>query len=163
VRCIQWIGRRGLAKACVEGLLVSFSPYIAIIDGDLQHDEQLLPRVGGLESGTVDLVTRSGYVAGRGAVIGATGSGLAGSRCVLRTLSAIPKLLTLFGTSGCTAGFGARPRRYSICAVGAVANVGATSFAFTLHYTWWVAGVAGAVVGSVWNFAMFSVFTWRHG
>jgi dolichol-phosphate mannosyltransferase len=52
---------------------------------------------------------------------------------------------------------------YLICAVGAVANVGVTSFAFTLHYTWWVAGVAGAVVGSVWNFAMFSVFTWRHG
>ena len=27
--------------------------------------------------------------------------------------------------------------------------------------TWWLAGVAGAVVGSVWNFAMSSVFTWR--
>jgi putative flippase GtrA len=26
---------------------------------------------------------------------------------------------------------------------------------------WWLAGVAGAVVGSVWNFAMSSVFTWR--
>ena len=52
---------------------------------------------------------------------------------------------------------------YLICGVGAVANVGVASFAFTSHYTWWLAGVAGAVVGSVWNFAMSSVFTWRRG
>ena len=50
---------------------------------------------------------------------------------------------------------------YLICTVGAVANVGVASFAFTSHYTWWLAGVAGAVVGSVWNLAMSSVFTWR--
>ena len=52
---------------------------------------------------------------------------------------------------------------YLICGVGAVANVGVASFAFTSHYIWWLAGVAGAVVGSVWNFAMSSVFTWRRG
>ncbi len=45
VRCIQRIGRRGLASACVEGMLASSAPYIAVMDADLQHDEQLLPRM----------------------------------------------------------------------------------------------------------------------
>jgi dolichol-phosphate mannosyltransferase len=43
VRCIQRVGRRGLSSACVEGMLASSAPYLAIIDGDLQHDERLLP------------------------------------------------------------------------------------------------------------------------
>jgi len=50
---------------------------------------------------------------------------------------------------------------YLICGIGAIANVGVASYAFTSSHTWWLAGVAGAVVGSVWNFAMSSVFTWR--
>ena len=50
---------------------------------------------------------------------------------------------------------------YLICGIGAIANVGVASYAFTTSHTWWLAGVAGAVVGSVWNFAMSSVFTWR--
>ena len=45
VRCIQRIGRRGLASACVEGILASSAPYVAVMDADLQHDEQLLPRM----------------------------------------------------------------------------------------------------------------------
>jgi dolichol-phosphate mannosyltransferase len=45
VRCIQRIGRRGLASACVEGMLASSAPYIAVMDADLQHDDQLLPRM----------------------------------------------------------------------------------------------------------------------
>ena len=45
VRCIQRIGRRGLASACVEGILASSAPYVAVMDADLQHDEQLLPHM----------------------------------------------------------------------------------------------------------------------
>jgi dolichol-phosphate mannosyltransferase len=45
VRCIQRIGRRGLASACVEGILASSAPYVAVMDADLQHDERLLPRM----------------------------------------------------------------------------------------------------------------------
>jgi dolichol-phosphate mannosyltransferase len=45
VRCIQRIRRRGLASACVEGILASSAPYVAVMDADLQHDEQLLPRM----------------------------------------------------------------------------------------------------------------------
>lgn len=45
VRCIRRIGRRGLASAVVEGALASSAPYVAVMDGDLQHDERLLPRM----------------------------------------------------------------------------------------------------------------------
>jgi dolichol-phosphate mannosyltransferase len=45
VRCIQRIGRRGLASACIEGILASAARYVAVMDADLQHDEQLLPRM----------------------------------------------------------------------------------------------------------------------
>jgi dolichol-phosphate mannosyltransferase len=291
VRCIQRIGRRGLATASIEGVLASSSPYIAVIDADLQHDERLLPRMlEALESGTVDLVIGSRYVAGGGFGDWSNGririSGIAtaeiadplsgffmcrravfegalrrmsgqGFKVLLDLLASspepvrvrelpyrfrerqhgeskldtlvaweygilladklfgklIPVRFALFGLIGglgllvhlatlwiTLAGLGLefaaaqaaatvvamtsnfflnnqftyRDQRlhrlglvrglvifYLICAVGAVANVGVASFAFTSHYTWWVAGVAGAVVGSVWNFAMSSVFTWR--
>jgi len=299
VRCLQRIGRRGLATACIEGVLASCSPYIAVIDADLQHDERLLPRMlEALESGTIDLVIGSRYVAGggfgdwsndrmrisgiatrlahfickaeiadplsgffmcrrevfEGALRHMSGQGfkvlldlLASSPEPLRvqelpyrfrerqhgeskldTLVAweygmlladklfgrlIPVRFTLFGLIGglgllvhlatlwivldglgfefavaqeaatvvamtsnffLNNQFTYRDQRlqglalvrglgvfYLICTVGAVANVGVASFAFTSHYTWWVAGAAGAVVGSVWNFAMSAVFTWR--
>jgi dolichol-phosphate mannosyltransferase len=45
VRCMRRIGRRGLAGACIEGMLASSSPVVAVMDGDLQHDETLLPRM----------------------------------------------------------------------------------------------------------------------
>src|SRR6185312_11434172 len=45
VRVVQRIGRRGLSSACVEGALASSAPYVAVMDGDLQHDERLLPKM----------------------------------------------------------------------------------------------------------------------
>src|SRR5690606_6011170 len=42
IRCIRRIGRRGLAGACIEGILASPARYVAVIDADLQHDETLL-------------------------------------------------------------------------------------------------------------------------
>ena len=43
VRVLQRIGRRGLASAALEGMLASSAPYLAVLDGDLQHDESILP------------------------------------------------------------------------------------------------------------------------
>jgi dolichol-phosphate mannosyltransferase len=64
VRCIRRVGRRGLAGACVEGILSSAAPVVAVMDGDLQHDEQLLPRMlQGITNGA-DLVVGSRYVEG---------------------------------------------------------------------------------------------------
>src|SRR6185312_6635587 len=45
VRCLQRLGRRGLASACIEGILATSAPYVAVMDGDLQHDETLLPQM----------------------------------------------------------------------------------------------------------------------
>lgn len=50
---------------------------------------------------------------------------------------------------------------YAVCLVGAAANVGVGALVYDAQATWWVAGVAGAVIGSVWNFAASSVVTWR--
>ena len=49
---------------------------------------------------------------------------------------------------------------YAICALGAVANVGIAGYVFSRNEVWWLAGLAGVVVGSVWNYAVSSVFTW---
>ena len=43
VRVIQRIGRRGLSTACIEGMCATAAPIVAVIDGDLQHDETILP------------------------------------------------------------------------------------------------------------------------
>jgi len=45
VRLLHRIGRRGLASAFVEGAQASMAPLIAAMDGDLQHDERLLPQM----------------------------------------------------------------------------------------------------------------------
>lgn len=299
VRCLQRIGRRGLATACVEGVLASASPYVAVMDADLQHDERLLPKMlETLDSGTVDLVVGSRYVAGGGigewdpgrARISGLATSLAhmickakvadplsgffmcrrevferalrrmsgqGFKILLDLLASSPEplrvaelpysfrerqhgeskldtlvaweyamlladklighiipvrfaLFALIGGLGLvihlamlwislnilgadfrvaqTAAtvlamtsnfflnnqFTYRDQRlrgfyllrglgifYLICGLGAVANVGVASYVFTANHAWWLAGVAGAIVGSVWNFAMSSVFTWN--
>jgi len=74
VRCIRRIGRRGLAGACIEGMLASQARYVAVMDADLQHDERLL--TGMLEKlrGDVDLAVASRYVAG-GSAAGLSSAG----------------------------------------------------------------------------------------
>jgi dolichol-phosphate mannosyltransferase len=65
IRCLRRVGRRGLAGACIEGMLSSSAPYVAVIDADLQHDEKILPQMlAKLESGQADLVAATRYVEG---------------------------------------------------------------------------------------------------
>lgn len=65
VRVIHRIGRRGLSSACVEGFLASSAPYLAVIDADLQHDENLLPTMlHRLKREPLDVVVASRYVGG---------------------------------------------------------------------------------------------------
>ena len=49
---------------------------------------------------------------------------------------------------------------YLVCGIGVIANVGIANFVFQRDYTWWLAGGAGALVGTVWNYAASSIFTW---
>ncbi|WP_158669732.1 glycosyltransferase [Bradyrhizobium guangdongense] len=65
VRCVRRIGRRGLSGACIEGILASSAPYVAVIDADLQHDETQLPKMLLLlASDQADLVVGSRYIEG---------------------------------------------------------------------------------------------------
>lgn len=68
VRVLQRIGRRGLSSACIEGMCATAAPLVAVIDGDLQHDEALLPQmVAALRAdAALDLVIGSRFVAGGG-------------------------------------------------------------------------------------------------
>ena len=48
-----------------------------------------------------------------------------------------------------------------ICSIGALSNIGVASYLHEDHQSWWLAGVVGVLLGTVWNYAMSSVFTWR--
>ena len=50
---------------------------------------------------------------------------------------------------------------YAVCGFGALANVGVGILVFSNNPRWWLAGIAGAAVGSIWNFAASSYVTWR--
>ena len=47
-----------------------------------------------------------------------------------------------------------------VCSVGAIANVGIGSLVYARVAEWWLAGIAGAVVGSVWNYVASGWLTW---
>ena len=47
------------------------------------------------------------------------------------------------------------------CSLGALANVGIGTMLFAGSWSWWLSGLAGAAVGSVWNYAATSWLTWR--
>jgi len=49
---------------------------------------------------------------------------------------------------------------YLVCALGAVANVGIGSLVYEQYHGWALAGIAGAIVGSVWNYVASGWLTW---
>ena len=76
IRVIRRIGRRGLSGACIEGILASSAPFVAVMDTDLQHDETLLPKMlVAIKADDTDLVVASRKVEG-----GTIGEGLSGVR-----------------------------------------------------------------------------------
>jgi dolichol-phosphate mannosyltransferase len=67
VRCLHRFGRRGLSSACVEGILSTSSPIVAVMDADRQHDEGCLARmVEVLNATDADIAVGSRYVEGGG-------------------------------------------------------------------------------------------------
>jgi dolichol-phosphate mannosyltransferase len=299
VRCLRRIGRRGLAGACLEGMLATQARYIAIMDSDLQHDETLLvAMLERLRAGNIDLVVGSRYLRGGSAAglsprrarmsrwsnalvrsvlridqtdpmsgyfmirrdafeplapaissqgfkilldILATGGdrlrtvelptvfkerrngeSKLDSKIVLDfaalvtaklTGNAVPPRFLLFclvGLTGIafhlgilmvllmsdTASFGVaqfiatigavtwnfllnnlftyRDRRLTgwrfvagllnfqvICAVGAISNIGIAAWIYNYDSRWWLAGLGGAIVGTVWNFVVSAAFVWQ--
>jgi dolichol-phosphate mannosyltransferase len=300
LRCIRRVNRLGLAGAVIEGWLASSADFVAVIDGDLQHDEAILPQMyaalvegrGDLAIGTriadpnatsglsparqklselgawffrqvagvtvsdpmsgyfmlpretvarlaphlspdgfkilVDVVLSSDgrlktveipYVfrprqAGEsklsplvgidflGLVVHHATGGLLPIRFVLfASIGAIGLLVHLLVLSGLIGWLGLgdfasgqivatiaamasnfvlnneityRAYRYRglgliggfalfalLCSVGAIANVNIASWLFQRESVWWVAGLAGALVGVVWNYAASNTFVWR--
>jgi dolichol-phosphate mannosyltransferase len=82
VRCVQRIGRRGLSSACIEGILASSAPFVAVMDGDLQHDTRIIPRMlETLRGSEIEIVVGSRYTEG-GSI-----SGWDGSRALISRLA----------------------------------------------------------------------------
>jgi dolichol-phosphate mannosyltransferase len=65
LRVLQRIGRRGLASACIEGILAAAAPFVAVMDADMQHDETVLPEMlRRMREENLDLVVGSRNIAG---------------------------------------------------------------------------------------------------
>jgi dolichol-phosphate mannosyltransferase len=298
IRCLQRLGRRGLSSACIDGILASAAPYAAVMDGDLQHDETLLPgMLAKLKAERLDIVVASRHIGqggvgewqrsrvmisdfanrlGRLVVKADLTDPMSGFFLLrreafteaMRSLSgqgfkilldlfassprplafaevplnfrqrlhgeskldamvaweylmlllqkvigpALPVRFLLFsmigalgvGTHLLTLWFAThvllvafalaqsaatvvamtgnfllnnlftyRDRRlrgrrlwtglvsfYAVCGAGAAANVGVAAYLVVDHHSWWLAGLAGAAVSVVWNYAMSSIFTW---
>lgn len=65
VRCIQRIGRRGLASAAIEGMCSTSAPIVAVMDADHQHDPALLPgMLKAVASGEFDIAYASRFAEG---------------------------------------------------------------------------------------------------
>ena len=101
VRCLHRLGRRGLAGACIEGMLASCAPHIAVMDADLQHDETILPRMlAYLREGSAELVVATRY--------GGTGSigDWSGARAsISRSATAVSRLVYRHAVSDPMSGF----------------------------------------------------------
>jgi dolichol-phosphate mannosyltransferase len=50
---------------------------------------------------------------------------------------------------------------WAVCSLGVVANVGAGQLVHEQASEWWLAGIAGAGLGAVFNYVATSLFTWR--
>ncbi|MCQ9154814.1 glycosyltransferase family 2 protein [Acidomonas methanolica] len=65
VRVIKRVGRRGLSSAVIEGAMSSSARVVAVMDGDLQHDESVLPEMARrILAGEADIVVASRHLAG---------------------------------------------------------------------------------------------------
>ncbi|MFT3964978.1 MAG: glycosyltransferase family 2 protein [Sphingobium sp.] len=84
IRAVKRIGRTGLASAVIEGTMNTAAPVVAVIDGDMQHDERILRdmyRV--IADDRADMVIGSRYMDGGGAD-GLSNMRLQGSLAVTR-------------------------------------------------------------------------------
>jgi dolichol-phosphate mannosyltransferase len=108
LRVIQRINRHGLASACVEGMMASHSPYLAVMDCDLQHDEQILPEMlRRLKNEDLDLVIGTRNAAG-----GSMGEFAAGRKTISDTGRRLSKLIYSAEVSDPMSGFFVLDRRF---------------------------------------------------
>ena len=87
IRCLQRIGRRGLASACIEGISASAAPFFAVMDADHQHDETILPQMLAKAEAGDDIVVATRYAEGGSAGAGFSATRAAGSQLATRLSS----------------------------------------------------------------------------
>ncbi len=120
VHVLQRVDRRGLSSACIEGMMATSAPFIAVIDADLQHDEILLPQM--LEkarSESLDLVIATRYAEGGSA------DGLEADRARLsRAGTMLSRLVTRVPLSDPLSGYFVIDRRLLDEVVRSLATVG---------------------------------------
>ena len=80
MQCIRRVHRRGLSGAVIDGILASASPYVAVIDGDLQHDETRLPLMLDALRAGADVAVGTRFVTADGLATGLSRVRLLGSR-----------------------------------------------------------------------------------
>ena len=51
-------------------------------------------------------------------------------------------------------------RFYAVCSIGALSNVGTSSWLYAQYPSWWLAGPTGSVIAALWNFVGSSKFVW---
>ena len=49
---------------------------------------------------------------------------------------------------------------YAVCAIGAFVNIRVAEYLYGLSVPWWGAGLLGATIGAVWNYAVSSILVW---
>ncbi len=68
IRVILRHNRRGLSSAVIEGALAASADVVAVMDGDLQHDEAVLPKLyRAVASGEADIASASRFIEEGGA------------------------------------------------------------------------------------------------
>jgi dolichol-phosphate mannosyltransferase len=101
VRCLVRIGRRGLSSACIEGMLATAAPVLAVMDADLQHDETLLPlMLQKIRRDDLDVVVASRFAAG-----GSVGEVTSGRLAISRLAAWLSRLVLRADLSDPMSGF----------------------------------------------------------
>ena len=101
IRGIRRIHRRGLAGACLEGILSTSAPIVAVMDADLQHDEtRLVAMLAMMRSNRTDLVIATRYGGQGSSEEGFNRIRQAGSQMAIRIAKRLLKIETSDPMSG---------------------------------------------------------------
>lgn len=101
IRGIRRIHRRGLAGACLEGILSTSAPIVAVMDADLQHDEtRLVAMLAMMRSNRTDLVVATRYGGEGSSSEGFTGVRQVGSQMAIRIARRLLRIETSDPMSG---------------------------------------------------------------
>lgn len=119
VRIVQRIGRRGLASAVVEGVLASAAPVAVVMDGDLQHDEMVIPRLLALIEDGADVAVATRYAPG-----GSTGEWSADRLRISRAATRWSRRLLRTDLSDPMSGFFAVRREVLVATAPRLSNIG---------------------------------------